>query len=445
MASQNLSNLTVQEVGSPVPAPIGGEQAGSQASSSYDRSAAVVDHLATEAFTTSSEERRKETWELLGEEIRILHEFVMKKRNTHNEIKSSASKIRMLYEKLTRKDENPEQSAAGNSTGTQTSTSLCPVQEEDIGAPLRPQHKTSKKKKKDIRPKINNDQVEGQVPAPTAMVPPRNRMGEQWQMVNNKKKRKKKNKAIEHKRRPKPPRPDALIVTAKEGSSYADILRTIKSDPELQDIGEKVQKIRKCHTGSLLLVLDRKAQDKTEIIRKAIAEKMVDKAEVTSKRDSITLELKDLDELTSAEEVYKALQNQIEGAETVDISVVKSLRAAYGGTQTAVVVLPTDLARKAIDLGNIRVGWISSRVREKISPQRCFRCLAYGHLARYCKGPDRTKLCFRCGEEGHPAKGCVGEPRCLLCIDGGNRKHATGGFGCPVYQRAVESATKSGR
>ncbi|CAH1392225.1 unnamed protein product [Nezara viridula] len=102
---------------------------------------------------------------------------------------------------------------------------------------------------------------------------------------------------------PGPACPDALMVTAKEGSPYADILRTIKSYPDLQDIGDNVQKIRKC----TLLQHQSPSSVELETTRKDGANsycdstKMADKAEVTCKRDPVVSELKDFDELTVAE------------------------------------------------------------------------------------------------------------------------------------------------
>ncbi|CAH1395820.1 unnamed protein product [Nezara viridula] len=137
------------------------------------------------------------------------------------------------------------------------------------------------------------------------------------------------------------------MVTAKKSSTCVDVLQTINSYPDLQDIGDNVRQIRKCTIGSLLLVLNRKAQEKTKQILIATAEKMSDKVEVTCTGDSVAFELNELDELTVAEEMHKAHRNQIEGAKNIDISVVQLLRKAYGDIHIAVVVLSTELARKS--------------------------------------------------------------------------------------------------
>lgn len=46
--------------------------------------------------------------------------------------------------------------------------------------------------------------------------------------------------------------------------------------------------------------------------------------------------------------------------------------------------------------------WVVCRVREKIDIRQNFRCWTFGHLARDCKGTDRSDWCHhRCGEAGH--------------------------------------------
>jgi len=97
----------------------------------------------------------------------------------------------------------------------------------------------------------------------------------------------------------------------------------------------------------------------------SVAKRLEDLAEVRTITQQSLIELKDLDELTTKEDVCEALKRSLEGAQNIETGVVKSLRNAYSGTQTAVVCLPSGLAQKALDMGKIRIGWVISRVREK--------------------------------------------------------------------------------
>ncbi|CAB0035752.1 unnamed protein product [Trichogramma brassicae] len=73
-----------------------------------------------------------------------------------------------------------------------------------------------------------------------------------------------------------------------------------------------------------------------------------------------TIEIKDLDECATKEEVTAALDALL-GVPVSKRDPVKSLRKAYAGTQVAVVALPDDLAATALKLGHVRIGWVNCR------------------------------------------------------------------------------------
>ena len=58
----------------------------------------------------------------------------------------------------------------------------------------------------------------------------------EWKMVKKQTKEKPKPRAVRK-------RADALVIEAPSGSTYADILRKVKNDRNLKDLGEKVAKI----------------------------------------------------------------------------------------------------------------------------------------------------------------------------------------------------------
>jgi hypothetical protein len=87
----------------------------------------------------------------------------------------------------------------------------------------------------------------------------------------------------------------------------------------------------------------------------------------------------------------------------------------------------------------VQIGWISCRVREFIpDPLRCFRCQAYGHTGKSCRGREKCSLCA--GE--HEWRGCPQankereerRPVCPNC----SGSHSAAYRGCPKYQEAKE-------
>lgn len=174
----------------------------------------------------------------------------------------------------------------------------------------------------------------------------------------------KKRKKKPRKQRESPTLPNALMIHAKEGKSYADILRKIKLDASSKQIGENVDKVRRTNTGQLLIVLDKKSADKAELLRKLMADALKEDADVVSRVQQVDLEIRDLDETTTKEEIANALKKAAGDDSAISVEAVKSLRKAYGETQIASVRLSAETARRIIgEGGKIRIGWVRSHQR----------------------------------------------------------------------------------
>ncbi|XP_014233422.1 uncharacterized protein LOC106656785 [Trichogramma pretiosum] len=152
------------------------------------------------------------------------------------------------------------------------------------------------------------------------------------------------------------------------------------------------------------------------------------------------LEIKDLDECATKEEITKALDALL-GAPVSQCDPVKSLRKAYAGTQVAAVALPDDLAAKALKLGHIRIGWVNCHIRGREVAARCYRYWSPGQVAARCKGPDRTELCYRSDQKGHQAKDCKDQPACVLCQERGanDHRHASTSSSCPLARKVTQA------
>jgi len=57
-------------------------------------------------------------------------------------------------------------------------------------------------------------------------------------------------------RKPKvgPPRNDAIVIATSAGGSYADILKKVKVEPQLKELGQAVQAVRRTAKGELLVI-----------------------------------------------------------------------------------------------------------------------------------------------------------------------------------------------
>ena len=234
-------------------------------------------------------------------------------------------------------------------------------------------------------------------------------------------------------------RPDAIVVEKVGEASYADILKQVKGDPTLKEMGEKVVRIKRTQKGQMMFELRREEDQKGAAYQSLVEGALRGVATVKVLTQEVNIVCKDLDEVTTKEELLRALKEQFD-LSNIREDAIRSLRAAYGSTQTAIISLPLDAARRALSVGRVKIGWTMCRLREYVRPKSCFRCLGFGHLAKDCKGVDRSKMCRRCGGEGHIAKTCTIQPRCLLCDKTGDQsqQHITGSSSCPKYRNAMK-------
>ncbi|CAB0040040.1 unnamed protein product [Trichogramma brassicae] len=225
--------------------------------------------------------------------------------------------------------------------------------------------------------------------------------------------------------------PDAIVIKAKDASSYANILRTLKSDMTLQQsVRSSVQNIRRSAAGALVLQFKKNVKNASTLgveLDKALG----DTATASALQHTTMIEIRDLDECTTKVEIADALSTS-PNAPHLNKDVVKTLRKAYAGTQAAVAALLDDLA--------IRIGWVNCRIRGREDTLRCYRCWSPGHVSAHCKGPDRSAHCFRCGQTSHQIKDYKSNPTCVFCQEqGAVNDHASTSQYCPLAQKTNQA------
>lgn len=270
----------------------------------------------------------------------------------------------------------------------------------------------------------------------------------EWETVEDQKKKKAKQrekKKSEQKKEKTNPRHernkgDALVVEVKGGTTYAELLQKVRADPELKELGQNVVKTRRTQKGEMLFELRRDPTVKSAAFKTLVEKSLGQEAVVRALSQETVVECKDLDEITTEEELRNVLKSQ---GNMGDVPMTIRMRKGFGGTQTATIRLPTAAANNLLDKGKVKVGWsvcpLKAIPRVTKEMERCFKCMGFGHQARNCKGPDRSELCWRCGEKGHIAIECKKQPRCLLCKKEDGNDHKTGGFKCPAYKKATAS------
>ncbi|XP_012273541.2 uncharacterized protein DDB_G0286299-like [Orussus abietinus] len=74
------------------------------------------------------------------------------------------------------------------------------------------------------------------------------------------------------------------------------------------------------------------------------------------------------------------------------------------------------------------------------SISRCYKCHAYGHIAKHCK--VEAEICGHCANAGHAHKDCPNKNKNAACVNckkaGKPSAHASNDRKCPVYIAALE-------
>lgn len=378
----------------------------------------------------------------LGAKVSQLVEFLKGRTNVHKEIVSMSLEIQAIFMQVSA--DLPKSIVHNETVLVDANT-----QTDEVARPKLLQMNTPKRKRdsESQSPKAGKPKKRKNVPTQQQTKEcnehkSSNAQNENVAMANTESKWERvKPKARKKKR---PPRPDALVIETRGDTSYADILKKVKSDPKLANLGKNVKTIKKTAKGELLLELNGLAQQSTYEFSQSVEEVIGTEAAVRVRTHEVFMEIKDIDEVTTKEEVFEALVSHSEEFKVLQTTAVKSMRKAYGGTQTATIGMNAILAEKLIQLSRIRIGWVICRIREKISPRRCFKCLDFGHPTAKCKSPnDFTDNCLRCGETGHKIKTCNNVPNCVLCRPtSGKSDHTTGARVCPFYFKALQNLKK---
>jgi hypothetical protein len=224
---------------------------------------------------------------------------------------------------------------------------------------------------------------------------------------------------------------EAIVIKA-EGRSYADLLREVKNKVDPEKIGVVVRELRKTRKGDMLVTLD-KGEEKNKL-KQEIEKEMQGVIASDVRRGDKTLHVMDMDAVITEEELLAEMVNQFQVSEK-DM-LIKNIRPTSSGKQKATIMCNYDVAQKILDVGKVKIGWISCRIKERVTIQRCYRCHGYGHSARDCKGPNRKNACFRCEKEGHRADSCQNEEFCCDCDKEG---HRAGTLKCPSYRKILRS------
>lgn len=107
-------------------------------------------------------------------------------------------------------------------------------------------------------------------------------------------------------------RPTLLIVRLTEKEKYADKLGRVKKDVPDDQVLSTAHKIRRKAIGDLLIILTKENTEWGQDLQKTISKILGDDAEVISKGPQEEIEIWELDDMTTKQDIWKPNKKRLE-------------------------------------------------------------------------------------------------------------------------------------
>lgn len=353
----------------------------------------------------------------LGSKLSTMNSIVSEAKNIHKTIRDNLMQAVALYQQLR---ENREAIALSNVIGDSQKYSDIQTENKEVQTEIEVIPKAKQKRTASISPeksKINKKVRTGEPERKetkekeSEISENKSESNSQWSMVERRKAKVKKKSERNSIRR----KGDSITIQSGN-STYADIVKKMKTSIKPEEIGFGIQKIRKTKEGDVQIVVgnrDGNVKKLEDIIKSSLGEEV----RIQTRVEKFFIDIRDMEETTDEEEIISSIVEAVNDTEARSNIQVRNIRNFYGGTKQALVEIPANIAATLLKNTKIRVGLVQCRIRQKIFAKHCYRCLEQGHIARNCQGKDRSKMCRKCGIDGHKSNSCPNQMRCVICLE----------------------------
>lgn len=232
---------------------------------------------------------------------------------------------------------------------------------------------------------------------------------------------------------------ETLIIKVGE-RTYAELVKTLRSEVDVDNLNVKVNSIRKTEKGDLMVRISGE-QGKAAELRSEIVSKMKD-TEVNIKNNQTIFNILNIGPDVEKNEMVEALVKETEVPETA--IQIKSVRPTRNGNQIATVAITNQYAKLLKQKNKVKIGWLMCSIRARVEVLKCFKCQSYGHISKDCTSISTINSCYNCGKEGHHANSCQEEAQ-VFCLQCNKRDHKGGSGACPLFRALLKEAREADR
>lgn len=193
------------------------------------------------------------------------------------------------------------------------------------------------------------------------------------------------------------PKTEAITIrNPKLGSTYADIMKKVMADVNLQEICVDVQRTRRTKNGAILLEV--KGVNEADVVAARIKDAIRHQARVSRPSRLTKVLVTNIADWLEEGRVIDDIRLADAGLCSAPITV----RENAGGGRIAIITATISIALRLNKAGFIKIGLSKCRVKliegQKV---RCYRCDGLGHMAGSCSAAPAERKCCRCHKPGH--------------------------------------------
>lgn len=229
---------------------------------------------------------------------------------------------------------------------------------------------------------------------------------------------------------------ETIIIHKVEGVSYSEVVKDLKNSINPEEVGIQINKVTETEKGHVRIQIRETRTGAKKMMLDQISQVKSAKSAFNVQRTK-GIVIFDIDPDVDANEVKEILKEELK----IDAEQIRMnpLRETKRGTMMLSVFLPENIAREAIQMKKIKIGWTMCQIKERVEVPHCMNCSKVGHTKRECKEETCPEKCLRCGDE-HQTKTCTSDKEyCISCGEAGHRANA---FKCPVYKNVINATRK---
>ena len=226
----------------------------------------------------------------------------------------------------------------------------------------------------------------------------------------------------------------SFTIIPKEGISLADIVKGVQEKIDPASMGVKVHSLHETKSGGVQVTFQNNKAMPSAFFDK-VQQCVASKGTCHQRKRSVIVQ--SIEATMTEDDILSTLANALD-APVTQLQAGKISNSQRG--RSLVVTMSSDLVERALNIKHIPQCWTKAYIKEKIEPDFCGYCQAYGHQSRNCNTKiQQPRRCYNCGEAGHLRTSCEKPAACFSCQTTGHRGNS---MACPTYRALVIAKRK---